>query len=68
MLSASPLSVFSYKVYNIKSEKQIPILPKLMVIKFGMPVLESLTRISNFYDPVIPNINFIKRWLKIGYP
>ena len=68
MLSASPLSVFSHKVYNIKSEKQIPILPKLMVIKFGMPVLESLTRISNFYDPVMPNINFIKRWLKIGYP
>ena len=23
MLSASPLSVFSHKVYNIKSEKQI---------------------------------------------
>ena len=51
MLSTSPSSVFSHKVHNIKSEKQVPILPWAMVIKLGPPVLESFTRISKFYEP-----------------
>ena len=51
MLSTSPSSVFSQKVHNIKSEKQVPILPWAMVIKLGPPVLESFTRISKFYEP-----------------
>ena len=40
----------------------------LMVIKLGSPLLESLTRISKFYDPCDSEDNFIKWESKIGYP
>ena len=73
MLSVSPSLFFSHKVHKIRFEKQIRILSQLTVTKFGLPVSESSTRISKFYDSndseqMILNINFIKQESKIGCP
>ena len=61
MLSASPSLFFLHKVHNVRFEKQIRILSQLTVAELGLPVSESSTRISKFYDPLILNANFIKQ-------
>ena len=69
MLSTSPsLIFFSHKVHNIRFEKQIRILPQLMVIELGPPVSESSTRISKFHDPTDSEDKFYKKGSKTGYP
>ena len=69
-LSASPSSFFSRKVYNIKFEKQLRILSKLIVIELGPTVLESSTRISKFYNRTEFEQELhktrIENWLLIG--
>ena len=69
-LSASPSSFFSRKVYNVKFEKQLRILSKLIVIELGPTVLESSTRISKFYNRTEFEQELhktrIENWLLIG--
>ena len=65
VLSVSPSLVFSHKVRNVRFEKQISILSKLIVIELGLPVSESSTSISKFYDPTDSERKLHKS--KIGY-
>ena len=69
MLSSSPSSVFSYKVQNIRIEKQISI--PLTVIELGPSAWESSTRNAKFYAPTGSenkfNITEIKNWLPIAF-
>ena len=71
LLSDSPLSVFSYKVHNIRFKKQIRILFELTVIELGPPVSEFSSRISKVNDPADPEYKFhktrIKNWLSLGF-
>ena len=62
------IDFFSHKVHNIRFEKQIRILPQLMVIELGPPVSESSTRISKFHDPTDSEDKFYKKGSKTGYP
>ena len=71
LLSASPLSVFSQKVHNIRFKKQMRILSELTVMGFEPPVPESSTRISKFYDPTDSEHKFhktrVENWLSVGF-
>ena len=71
MLSASPSLVFLHKVHNIRFQKQICTLSKLMVIKLGPSVSESSTRILKFYEPSDSEHKLhktrIQNWLSTGF-
>ena len=72
MLSASPSSVFSQSLqYQIFKANTCSILILLTAIKLRLPVSESSTRFSKFYDPTDFEHKFyktkIKKWLPIGF-
>ena len=69
ILSASPSLVFSYKVHNIRSEKQIGTYSILMVVieLTDRQCLSPQLGSQNFMTLLILNTNFIKRESKIGY-
>ena len=49
MLCASPLSVFSHKVHNMRFEKEIRVQFQITAIERKSPVSKSSVRISEFY-------------------
>ena len=72
LLSASPSSVFSHKVNDIRFKKQIRILSeRTNDNRTWTPVSESSTRISKFYEPVDSEHKFyktrIENWLPVGH-